>query len=174
MASVTYQCPIAPETCPRSATRDFCSVHWTEQLVAVQETVTAPTAAPAEPATASPPTVAYRPAADRAGGGPPRIALLLYGVLLPVRAGGLRLGREEDDCASVPGLSELLQLSRAHARLDWIDTTLHIADLGSTNGTFVDDKLITTPTPLWPGRALRLAEDVEVLVVELDEYGVPR
>lgn len=170
MATVTYRCPIAPDTCPPSAVRDFCSVHWTEQLVAVQD---APV--PRTPADASPPTVAYRPATGRAaGGGVPRIALLLYGALLPVPAGGLRLGRDETDCAGVPGVADLLQLSRTHARLDWIDTTLHIEDTGSTNGTFVDDKRITTPTPLWPGRALRLADDIEVVVVELDEYGTPR
>lgn len=170
MAAVTYRCPIDPDTCPAADTSGYCTVHWTEQLVAVHDTL----AQPHTPASVSPPTVAYRPAAAAPGAGPPRIALLLYGTVLPVPAGGLRLGRDEPDCAHVPGLSELLQLSRAHAWLEWRDTTLHIVDAGSTNGTYVDDKRITAPAPLWPGRALRLGHDIEVLVVELDEYGQPR
>ncbi|CAN3978995.1 FHA domain-containing protein [Kitasatospora purpeofusca] len=109
-----------------------------------------------------------------------RLALIVAGVLLPVRAehrrggGGLAIGRDEPDCAAVPGLAGLDQLSRHHARLRWIDGALYVEDLRSTNGTFVDGRRIEEPTRIGPGRRLRFALDLDVQVVEIDEFGAPR
>ncbi|MEV0189887.1 FHA domain-containing protein [Kitasatospora purpeofusca] len=109
-----------------------------------------------------------------------RLALVVAGVLLPVRAehrrggGGLAIGRDEPDCAAVPGLAGLDQLSRHHARLRWIDGALYVEDLGSTNGTFVDGRRIEGPTRIGPGHRLRFALDLDVQVVEIDEFGAPR
>ncbi|WP_405003256.1 FHA domain-containing protein [Kitasatospora purpeofusca] len=109
-----------------------------------------------------------------------RLALLVAGVLLPVRAehrrggGGLAIGRDEPDCAAIPGLAGLDQLSRHHARLRWIDGALYVEDLRSTNGTFVDGRRIEEPTRIGPGRRLRFALDLDVQVVEIDEFGAPR
>ncbi|WP_328958168.1 FHA domain-containing protein [Kitasatospora purpeofusca] len=109
-----------------------------------------------------------------------RLALVVAGVLLPVRAehrrggGGLAIGRDEPDCAAIPGLAGLDQLSRHHARLRWIDGALYVEDLGSTNGTFVDGRRIEEPTRIGPGRRLRFALDLDVQVVEIDEFGAPR
>lgn len=55
-------------------------------------------------------------------------------------------------------------VSRRHAELQWIEGSLHIIDLGSTNGTFVDDKPLSIgsgqPSPariLLSGSRVRLA-----------------
>ncbi|MFB8240148.1 FHA domain-containing protein [Kitasatospora purpeofusca] len=109
-----------------------------------------------------------------------RLALVVAGVLLPVRAehrrggGGLAIGRDEPDCAAIPGLAGLDQLSRHHARLRWTDGALYVEDLGSTNGTFVDGRRIEGPTRIGPGQRLRFALDLDVQVVEIDEFGAPR
>lgn len=132
--------------------------------------------------TAAPPTrLQPRPASGR-GAAPapatPCLALVLGGALVPVRAEGqgpTQLGRDASDCAHVPGLAGIDQLSRNHAELVWNAGRLYITDLGSSNGTYVDGQPVTRPAQLWPGRhRLRLAEDVDVTLVELDEYGAPR
>jgi hypothetical protein len=111
----------------------------------------------------------------------PNLALVLLGALIPVRGaaeGRTRLGRDARDCAHVPGLARLDQISREHAELYWHAGQLYVTDLGSSNGTFVDGERIIRPAQLWPGvHRLELAqppEAVEVTVVELDEYGAPR
>jgi serine/threonine protein kinase len=47
-------------------------------------------------------------------------------------------------------------ISMEHARLCLASGRLLIEDLGSANGTWVDDRPITTPTPLLPGATLKL------------------
>jgi len=179
MAAVIYRCPVgAPGECPTSPTRGFCEIHMFQLERSEQPPAgDAPPAAPAAPRTpAGAPgseavTRTVRPAV--------RLALVIAGMLLPVRGeqqrgGGLAIGRDEPDCAGIPGLERLDQLSRHHARLRWIDGALCVEDLDSTNGTFVDDVPVTGPTRVWPGRRLRFAEDIDVEVVEIDEYGAPR
>ncbi|MFF9264102.1 FHA domain-containing protein [Streptomyces longwoodensis] len=138
-----------------------------------------PTRVQAPPVTASAPG----PAAPRRGPVPvtPQLALVLAGALIPVRGpeqGSTELGRDAPDCAHVPGLANLDQLSRRHAELTWHAGMLYVADVGSSNGTFVDGVRITRPVQLWPGtHRLRLAQEpeaVEFVLVELDEYGAPR
>ncbi|MFI2641201.1 FHA domain-containing protein [Streptomyces sp. NPDC018610] len=138
-----------------------------------------PTRVQAPPVTASPPG----PGAPRRGPVPvtPQLALVLAGALIPVRGpeqGSTELGRDAPDCAHVPGLADLDQLSRRHAELTWHAGMLYVADIGSSNGTYVDGVRITRPVQLWPGtHRLQLAQEpeaVEFVLVELDEYGAPR
>ncbi|MFF7588694.1 FHA domain-containing protein [Kitasatospora purpeofusca] len=209
MATVIYRCPVgAPGECPPSGTRGYCQVHMFQQLERYDPAEDVPPAetpaeAPADSAAAAPrratdPEAATRPARPARAAQPQqnqqqhrpqprparppvlRLALVVAGVLLPVRAehrrggGGLAIGRDEPDCAAVPGLAGLDQLSRHHARLRWIDGALYVEDLGSTNGTFVDGRRIEEPTRIGPGHRLRFALDLDVQVVEIDEFGAPR
>jgi serine phosphatase RsbU (regulator of sigma subunit) len=45
-------------------------------------------------------------------------------------------------------------VSRRHCRLELLDGKLHVGDLASTNGTFVNGELLTQPTPLDDGAIL--------------------
>ncbi|MET8699576.1 FHA domain-containing protein [Kitasatospora sp. NPDC004723] len=199
-----YRCPVgAPGECPTSATRGYCQVHMFQQLERYDPAEdTPPPSPPTPPAPATSPAPQAAPPVDTADREPEpgpvtrsarparpagparqpvvRLALVIAGALLPVRAesrrggGGLAVGRDEPECAAVPGLAALDQLSRHHARLRWIDGALHVEDLDSTNGTFVDGRRITIPTRVWPGVRLRFALDVDAQVVEIDEFGAPR
>ncbi len=62
------------------------------------------------------------------------------------------LGR--DDAAAAVVLDDL-DVSRRHARLEIIDSELVLTDLGSTNGTFVNDEMVTRRV-LAPGDKLRI------------------
>ena len=74
------------------------------------------------------------------------------------------IGRDSDQCDVV-----LLHasISRRHARLSvGSDNKLRIEDVGSTNGTSIDGKLIASgslPEPLVSGSTLRLG-DIELVV----------
>ncbi|MFC5664534.1 FHA domain-containing protein [Kitasatospora misakiensis] len=157
--------PVGPATDPEALTRPA-----------------RPTQPPRPPRPAQYPGRPERPAPQARPARQPavRLALVVAGALLPVRAehqrggGGLAIGRDEPDCAAIPGLAGLDQLSRHHARLRWIDGALYVEDLGSTNGTFVDGRRIEAPTRIGPGQRLRFAMDVDVQVVEIDEFGAPR
>ncbi|GAA2115594.1 hypothetical protein GCM10009759_60630 [Kitasatospora saccharophila] len=191
MAALRYRCPVGEDDCPEHDEPGYCPNHVFEPLEAYQPRPAAAVAAePAaeEPAgtgaagtgaagtgaagtTDSAPTrkVVARPAA------PPRLALVLAGVMLPLHPGRtLAVGRDDPDCAAVPGLAALDQLSRHHARLRWIDGVLHVEDLASTNGTFLDGRPVEAPTPVGPGCRLRFALDIDVQLIEIDEFGSPR
>lgn len=86
----------------------------------------------------------------------------------------MELGRDSAGCVNVPGLAGLLQVGRHHARVFWHDGLLTVADLKSTNGTFVDGRRLSVPEPLPAGSTLRLGLDVEIEVLEIDEFGFPR
>jgi pSer/pThr/pTyr-binding forkhead associated (FHA) protein len=81
--------------------------------------------------------------------------------LLP--GGALHIGRSEGSPLA-ESLGELHQISREHARLENRDDGLWIIDLGSLNGTYVDDRRLDPqlPAPLQLGSALRLGLDVPV------------
>jgi len=74
------------------------------------------------------------------------------------------IGRDSGQC-DVVLLHE--SVSRRHARLSvGNDNNLRIEDIGSTNGTFIDGRLIAPgalPEPLAPGSTLRLG-DIELVV----------
>ncbi|RMH18691.1 MAG: GGDEF domain-containing protein [Acidobacteria bacterium] len=57
----------------------------------------------------------------------------------------LVIGRAADADISLP---DVRSLSRTHARLRHHGDGVEIEDLGSTNGTFLNDRLIESPTPL--------------------------
>ncbi|MET9949988.1 FHA domain-containing protein [Streptomyces sp. NPDC006339] len=196
MATVTrYRCPVTPDACPTSTTGGFCPTHERERLVperllradelaqtAVQRLVPAARvhgeargqdaaereAEGAGRAAGIEPTVRSRPA---------RLALVLAGTLVPLRGEGeapTRLGRDAPECAHVSGLHRLHQISREHAELYWESGQLYVRDTRSSNGTFVDGERIHGPTRLWPGtHRLRLAQDVDLTVVEIDDSGSP-
>jgi hypothetical protein len=47
-------------------------------------------------------------------------------------------------------------VSWRHARIDATPAGLVLHDLGSTNGTYVNDRRVTGPTPLFPGDMIRM------------------
>jgi pSer/pThr/pTyr-binding forkhead associated (FHA) protein len=75
----------------------------------------------------------------------------LQGQLIEIES-ELTLGRGMSGIANLGGDS---QLSRRHARL-YVDAgQLHVEDLGSTNGTFVNDRRLTAPQRLQTGDRVR-------------------
>lgn len=53
-------------------------------------------------------------------------------------------------------------LSRLHARIERAYGQYTLEDMGSTNGTFVNDRAVTEPTPLYNGDVIRLARAVRL------------
>jgi hypothetical protein len=136
-------------------------------------------AARAEPAT-EPPAEPAAEAAAQVHSQPPdveRLALKMpWGqqINLP-DDGALDLGRSSPQFRDHPTARDMGQISREHARFsrDPLGTLL-VEDRGSTNGTFVDGVRVTGgPHPLRAGQTLRLAQDVDCLVIRLNEHGEP-
>jgi hypothetical protein len=172
MATLTYRCQVSPDQCPTSPGPGFCVNHRTSPLRPERRRV------PPPPGTEPGGDQEPMPEPDQLEQpGPQRlqVALRLLGQLLELPPEGLELGRDAPRCASLPGLSDLHQVSRRHARVDWRGNVPFISDLQSRNGTYVNGERVTEPRPLLPGQTLRLGLDVEVQVVELDldEYGLP-
>jgi two-component system, cell cycle response regulator len=92
----------------------------------------------------------HRPAADA-----PACMVVLYGGELGRRTElpqhGITIGRDDDNAIHV----ELHTMSRRHARLFVADGKHHIEDLGSTNGTFVNEQELSCPTQLRNGDLVR-------------------
>lgn len=80
----------------------------------------------------------------------------LLGTSLPLRPQGTLIGRSPE-CALV--LDDDYASGR-HARIFDDGGTFYVEDLGSTNGTFVDNVKITAPTPLGLGSSLRIGRTV--------------
>ncbi len=55
-------------------------------------------------------------------------------------------------------------LSRQHARLTINYDNLEIEDLGSSNGTFVNNQPVTEPTRLFPNQSVRFGPDITLEV----------
>lgn len=69
--------------------------------------------------------------------------------------GRVRLGRAPDNDVVL----QSDHVSRYHTELRWQDGAWHVHDLGSTNGTFVDDRPVEqTPLPLPRGATLRIGD----------------
>lgn len=87
--------------------------------------------------------------------GIPACVVVLYGSELGRRMeltrGEIFIGRDDDNAISVP----LDTISRRHARIFIHERVYMVEDLSSTNGTFVNENEVTTPTPLRNGDLLR-------------------
>jgi predicted component of type VI protein secretion system len=70
---------------------------------------------------------------------------------LPLRSGDTILGREGDGVVALPSTS----VSRQHAAVTIDGTAARLRDLGSKNGTFVDDVRVEHPVALRDGARLR-------------------
>ena len=70
---------------------------------------------------------------------------------LPLRSGETVLGREGDGVVPLPSPS----VSRQHAAVTIEGTAARLRDLGSKNGTFVDETRVERPTALRDGARLR-------------------
>lgn len=74
------------------------------------------------------------------------------------RSGGVVIGREASMAELVVAEASV---SRAHARLEWVDGRLYVSDLGSMNGTQVDGRRLDTQSgriELQDGSVLALGE----------------
>jgi pSer/pThr/pTyr-binding forkhead associated (FHA) protein len=78
----------------------------------------------------------------------------LKGKRLPVRIPVVNVGRGDYNDLVIPEPS----VSASHAKLQRREGIWVIADLGSTNGTFVDGERITEETALGPGSTIRFGE----------------
>jgi pSer/pThr/pTyr-binding forkhead associated (FHA) protein len=65
-------------------------------------------------------------------------------------------------------------VSRQHAELTFANGTWTIRDLGSANGTFVEDKLVESPTTLHPGDRIRFGHIGFYLVADISTLPPPR
>ncbi|MFD4669278.1 FHA domain-containing protein [Lentzea sp. NPDC058450] len=161
MATLTYRCPDDPDGCPVSVSPGFCAVHPATMLEPVRAAAfsgTQTTAeAPAEPPAGSP------------------LTLRFLGQVIEVPAEGMEIGRETGPLASVPGMAELTQVSRLHARIHLLNGHLYVSDEDSLNHTYVDGRRLTTSRRLEAGQVLRLGQDVELHVegARYDEFGLP-
>lgn len=65
-------------------------------------------------------------------------------------------------------------VSRSHAELTYDGSKWTIRDLGSANGTFVEDKLIETPTEVKPGNRIRFGHIAFYLVEDMARLPPPK
>ena len=77
--------------------------------------------------------------------------LIADGWRVPLRSGETVLGREGDGVVPLPSTS----VSRRHASLTVEESAARVSDLGSKNGTFVDELKIDQPTALRDGARVR-------------------
>ncbi len=78
------------------------------------------------------------------------------GQVFPLTQAPITIGRQSDN---VIILSDP-DVSRHHAVISWQAGTYVIQDLGSVNGTFVNNRRITGPHPLRPGYVLRMGNTI--------------
>jgi pSer/pThr/pTyr-binding forkhead associated (FHA) protein len=86
------------------------------------------------------------------------------GERFPIRSPIVNLGRADYNDVSLPDPS----VSASHAKLQLREGVWLVTDLGSTNGTAVDDQPVTEETALSPGCTLRVGE-VHLLFEPRDE-----
>ncbi|WP_053732787.1 FHA domain-containing protein [Nocardia sp. NRRL S-836] len=164
MATVTYECPDDPDGCLRATSPGFCTRHPAAELEAVR--VTAFADAPA----AEPASVPIEASVATA-----QLNLRFRDRVLPIPPSGMDIGRECGPLADLPGMAELTQVSRQHAKVYPLNGHLYVKDADSLNHTYVDGRLVETPRRLRAGQVLRLGLDVELHVeaAEFDEFGLP-
>jgi uncharacterized membrane protein YdfJ with MMPL/SSD domain len=90
------------------------------------------------------------------------------GEILPLAAEPLVIGRDPGEGGIAGALSRDLELSRRHARVWDAGGAPMIEDLGSSNGTFVNDRRIEGPTALYPGDTIKLGATTVIVECEPD------
>jgi DNA-binding winged helix-turn-helix (wHTH) protein len=85
-------------------------------------------------------------------GRPARFSLIWADRAVALREGGNILGREPDAAVSM----NVTSVSRRHARIVVSGNRATLEDLGSKNGTFLQDEAVTTPRPLSDGDSVRI------------------
>ena len=90
---------------------------------------------------------------EAAGPSPVRAWLIGQGERVALKAGENVLGRRAPDVVELPSPT----VSRRHARITVGDETL-IEDLGSKNGTFVEERRVSRPVTLTDGAHVRIGE----------------
>jgi pSer/pThr/pTyr-binding forkhead associated (FHA) protein len=130
-------------------------------IVAVRNDVQRPSAAKASPAPRPPaPAKPERSTPRRGGGGGPRKLVITEGALaghtIPLTGQPITIGRAEDSTIT---LSDDY-VSTHHARLVPSGEAWVVEDLGSTNGTYVERRRISAPTPVQPGTQIRVGKTV--------------
>ena len=123
-----------------------------------------PTGAGAPPPGAKGASSAYNEYVPQQGGhGIPRHLVVtegrLAGTTLPLRAAGVLIGRNPE-CALV--LDDDFASGR-HARLLHRNGTWHVEDLGSTNGTYLNDERLSAPAPFETSDSMRIGRTVIVV-----------
>ncbi len=100
-------------------------------------------------------TRAARSGSARSGAG--AVLLFPWGAVTLTAGRALRIGRE--DSPLVTELADYPNVSRRHAEVTTHDGGVTITDLGSANGTFVNDRRIATgePVRVRPGDQIRFA-----------------
>jgi uncharacterized membrane protein YdfJ with MMPL/SSD domain len=78
------------------------------------------------------------------------------GAVIELAAEPLVIGRDGEQDGAFAALGPDPELSRQHASVWDAGGQPMIEDLGSSNGTFVNDRRIDGPTPLYPGDTVRL------------------
>jgi pSer/pThr/pTyr-binding forkhead associated (FHA) protein len=113
-----------------------------------------------DPRLAKPPKPAKPPRRAAANTAPPsRVAIVdgpLSGTSVALSSLPITIGRAEDSTIVINDD----YVSHRHARLVPRGTTWLIEDLGSTNGTLLDGKKLTTPTEVRSGSQIRIGKAV--------------
>ena len=92
----------------------------------------------------------------------------LKGKRLAIRIPVVNVGRGDFNDLVIPEPS----VSASHAKLQRPEGIMVIADLGSTNGTFVDGERISDETPLGPGSTIRFGEVATLFESTDDPTGI--
>jgi hypothetical protein len=90
------------------------------------------------------------------------------GSAYPLRGVTISIGRNPDNQIVI----EDPMVSRYHARLTWQGNTFVLEDLGSANGTWVNDARITSPVLLRPGDSIGLGQNVRGSLDERSQASV--
>ncbi len=85
------------------------------------------------------------------------------GTVYPLEGEEIYIGRDEANDIVIADP----EVSRHHARLRRRGETFTVEDLGSTNGTFVDARRVTAPTPLKNGSEIQLGPFVTLIFEEI-------
>jgi len=96
---------------------------------------------------------------ERAGGAMAELRVVSgtsAGKIFKIPAGEAKLGRDNSNLVAV----EDAKASREHAKIRFADGIYTIADLGSGNGTFVNDRPVSGQTPLSDGDLVRIGDTV--------------